>query len=240
VANQKLHRSRRPRLLDLFSGAGGCSVGYERAGFEVVGVDIKPQPLYPFEFMQADALEVLDSPRFLRQFVAIHASPPCQAFTHARLMGHRGRTDHPRLIEPVRELLEATGLPYVIENVEGARSELQSPYMLCGSAFGLTVQRHRFFETNFPMMVAGCQHYVWTEKKFPGTPRFDGSRPLSKIVNPMSSECSHEDFAAAMGIDWMPKRGFRPTEELREAIPPAFTEFIGGYLIRSLEAQRAA
>jgi DNA (cytosine-5)-methyltransferase 1 len=236
----------KPRLLDLFCGAGGCSVGYARAGFEVVGVDIEPQPNYPFPFICGDALEFLRGRLSrvdrigweLEDFDAIHASPPCQAYTHARHIGNRGRKDHPRLIEPVREFLIETDLPWVIENVEGA--ELHNPIMLCGSSFGLNVQRHRLFETNFPLMAPGCSHGQYQPARFPGTPRHDGSRPLSKIVNPMASGCSHEDFAVAMGIDWMPKTGFRPTNELREAIPPAFTEHIGSYLLaevnrRSLE-----
>lgn len=210
-------------------------MGYHRAGFEVVGVDIAPQPNYPFEFHQADALTFP-----LEGFDAIHASPPCQAFTHARLLGHRGRTDHPRLIEAMRQRLEEADLPYVIENVEGARGEMREPYLLCGSGFGLDVQRHRLFETNFPLMVPACQHGAWVERRHPGTPRHDGSRPLSRVVNPMASKCSHEAFADAMGVDWMPKRGFRPTNELREAIPPAFTEYVGTWMLAHLRAKAAA
>jgi len=225
-----------PRLIDLFCGAGGATKGFQRAGFYVVGVDINPQPHYcGDEFIQADALEFpLDG------FDGGAGSPPCQAFTHGRHIGNRGRTDHPRHIAATREKFEAAGFPYAIENVEGARAELVRPYMLCGSGFGLKVQRHRLFETNFPMMIPACQHGVWEVKEFPGTPREDGSRPLSRIVNPMASGCSHEDFAEAMDIDWMPKRGFRPTEELREAIPPAFTEHIGHYLMLALTTKAAA
>jgi DNA (cytosine-5)-methyltransferase 1 len=138
----------KPRLLDLFCGAGGCSAGYERAGFEVVGVDIEPQPNYPFEFHQADALT------FPRDgFDVIHASPPCQAFSALK---HLTTREHPRLVEPARAMLRESGLPYVIENVVGA--PLLSPVMLCGSGFGLDVQRHRLFETNFPVMSPGCAH----------------------------------------------------------------------------------
>lgn len=228
----------KPRLLDLFCGAGGAGMGYHRAGFEVVGVDLKPQPNYPFEFIQADALEHVAEHG--HGFDAIHASPPCQAYTHARHLGNRGRKDHARLIPAVRDLLVASRLPYVIENVEAAASELVDPYILCGSAFALDVQRHRMFETNFPMMVPGCQHGVWKAGRFAGTPRADGSKPLSRIVNPMASGCSHDEFATAMGIDWMPARGFRPTNELREAIPPVFAEHIGGYLMAAVTARAAA
>ncbi len=223
------------RLLDLFCGAGGAAKGYADAGFEVVGVDIKPQPNYPFRFIRSEALRYLADPPWT--FDAIHASPPCQAYTHARVLGHRGRSDHPELIEETRRLLRDTGLPYVIENVKGA--PLENPVMLCGSAFGLDVERHRLFETNFPLMAPGCVHGQQAPNRFPGTPRHDGSRPLSRIVNPMSKDCSHEDFARAMGIDWMPKAGFRPTNELREAIPPRFTEHIGGYLMTHLQAVAA-
>jgi len=132
----------RPKILDLFCGAGGASMGYHLAGFEVVGVDIALQPNYPFEFHQADAMAFP-----LSGFDAIHASPPCQAYTRmARgLLQSQGRAkEHPRLIEPIRARLLESGLPYIIENVEGA--PLIRPIRLCGSSFGLDVQRHRLFE----------------------------------------------------------------------------------------------
>lgn len=222
----------RPRLLDLFCGAGGCAVGYHRAGFDVVGIDIVDQPHYPFEFVRGDALGAVGD-WTEREFDAIHASPPCQAYTHARHIANRGRADHPRHIERTRDLLRATGLPYVIENVEG--SPLYDPVTVCGPSLGLNVKRHRLFETNFPLMVPPCacgQHRV---KQFASTPRLDGSRPLSAYVNPLASETTHEEFAEALGIDWVPKRGKRPAPELHEAIPPAYTEHIGGYLMAELE-----
>jgi len=135
----------KPRLLDLFCCAGGCGVGYARAGFDVVGVDIDPQPRYPLPFIRADALE-LDS-EFIATFDAIHASPPCQSYSD---LAKRNRNAHewPRLIEPVREMLIKSGLPYIIENVEGA--PLINPVVLCGTMFkGLRVIRHRLFEANF-------------------------------------------------------------------------------------------
>src|SRR5262245_32328515 len=147
-------RGMRPRLLDLFCGAGGAAVGYDRAGFQVVGVDIAPQPNYPFTFGEADALEYLKwivLPSLgARKFAAIHASPPCQRWSTKT----RNPERHPDLIEPVRVLLESTGLPYVIENVPDA--PLRDPVQLCGSSFGLGVQRHRSFETNFPLLVPDC------------------------------------------------------------------------------------
>ena len=185
----------RPRLLDLFSGAGGAAMGYHEAGFDVVGVDIDPQPRYPFEFHQADALTFpLDG------YDAIHASPPCQAYTQL------GKGEHPRLIEPIRVRLQSAGVPYVIENVVGA--PLRNPVKLCGSTFGLHVKRHRLFETNVPMLVPPCYHppgedirayygkpgwLVWT----PGAAAVQkrGRRPLLRG--------SVERAPADMGIDWM-------------------------------------
>lgn len=223
----------RPLLLDLYCGAGGAGMGYHRAGFDILGVDIIDQPNYPFPFIRADALTLE-----YRRFDAIHASPPCQAYTHARHLGNRGRKDHPHLIDATRELLLGSGRPFVIENVEG--SPLENPILLCGSMFSLEVRRHRLFESNVAMLVQPCVHAYEGEPRFPSTPRADGSRPMSAIVNPMSRDVSHEMLADGMGIDWMPKTGFRPTGELREAIPPAYTEFIGTYLLEHVGAEVAA
>ena len=132
---------RKPRLLDLFCGAGGAAMGYHRAGFEVVGVDIKPQPHFPFEFHQVDALTYT-----LDGFDAYHASPPCQRYSCAVNL-HNNRDSHPDLIDIVRNILLKTGKHYVIENVPG--SPLINPTQLCGSAFGLRVRRHRLFEITF-------------------------------------------------------------------------------------------
>ena len=141
----------RPRLLDLFCGAGGAAMGYHRAGFEVVGVDINPQPRYPFEFHQADALEYP-----LAGFDAIHASPPCQRFSTMTKRWARS-SSHSDLIEPTRSRLRESMLPYVIENVAGA--PLVGPIRLCGSSFGLPVRRHRLFEMSSPpLLVPPCQH----------------------------------------------------------------------------------
>jgi DNA (cytosine-5)-methyltransferase 1 len=227
----------RPRLLDAFCGAGGCGRGYQRAGFYVVGVDIAPQPRYAGdEFVHGDALE------FIREhgheFAAIHASPPCQAYTHARHIANRGRDDHPRLIEPVREVLKATDLPHVIENVTGA--PLDNPVLVCGTSLGLNVKRHRLFECSFPVLAPPCACGAYRPKQFASTPRLDGSRPLSAYVNPLASETTHDDFAEALGIDWIPARGKRPAPGLHEAIPPAYTEHIGGYLMAELRARAAA
>ena len=140
---------RKLRLLDLFCCAGGVAVGYNRAGFEVVGIDIDPQPHFPFEFIQADALTL--DPKFIRSFDAIHASPPCQSYSD---LAKRNKNAHewPRLIDPVREMLKKAKRPYVIENVEGA--PLIDPIVLCGTMFKeLKVIRHRLFECNFTVTV---------------------------------------------------------------------------------------
>lgn len=219
----------KPRLLDLFCGAGGAAVGYARAGFEVVGVDLVAQPRYPFEFHQADALTFP-----LGGFDAIHASPPCQAHVKgfAAVNVARGReVGHIDAIVATREQLVATSLPYVIENVEGA--PLRSPVRLCGSSFGLTVRRHRLFESNAPIMALPCAHHLQTEAKYPTNWRPHGERRLAKAVQVYGNAAGTDLWPAAMGIDWM------TTAELAEAIPPAYTEFVGEYLMAEVLARRA-
>ena len=209
----------RPWLLDLFCGAGGASVGYDRAGFDVVGVDIEPQPHYPFTFYQLDAMTFpLDG------FDAIHASPPCQKFTAYRRRGGGVGDGYPDLIEPVRERLEAIGVPWVMENV--ARSPVRPLVHLCGSSFGLDVQRHRWFESNVPMMSPPCAHGLQKPRFAHATNRKNLRRTVEigvwRIPLPVQQK--------AMGIDWM------TLDELTEAIPPAYTEYIGGNLLETLAA----
>lgn len=210
--------SRKPRLLDLFCCAGGAGVGYSRAGFEVVGVDNKPQPNYPLEFIQADAMNL--DPKFISSFDAIHASPPCQSYSDLAKRNGNGH-EWPRLIEPVREMLIRSGLPYVIENVDGA--PLINPVVLCGTMFkGLRVLRHRLFEANFPITVP-------PHGKHPKVHTFDKRKSHYGKTNDMldfvqvtgGGNCSIAAARDAMGIDWMTKN------ELNEAIPPAYTRFIG-------------
>lgn len=208
------------RLLDLFCCGGGAGMGYHLAGFDVVGVDISPQPRYPFTFVEDDALEFLAE--FGHEFDVIHASPPCQGYSHLTPEASKGK--HKKLIPAVRELCRKLGKPYVIENVAGARKELEAPVMLCGSMFGLRTQRHRFFEVNFPLEApAKCDHseiplLVTTASKASRELRFKlGMKPKSVKNAP-----------EAYGIDWM---GFA---ELKEAIPPAYTRFIGGRLMDHL------
>lgn len=199
----------KPRLLDLFAGAGGAARGYQRAGFYVVGVDITPQPRYAGdEFIQADALDALVSVdrELWAGVVAIHASPPCQHYANVtRWKGNQD--DHPDLIGPTRELLEQTGLPYVIENVRTA--ELRADFMLCGTALGLPFRRHRFFETNWSGLVMsnGCRHRS-TDYSFD-----HGAKQPESV------------YRDAMGCEWM------TVQESREAIPPAYTEFVGKQLL---------
>lgn len=213
------------RLLDLFCCAGGAAMGYHRAGFDVWGVDINPQPNYPFAFSQYDALEWLKRCD-LSRFDAIHASPPCQAFTAYRRRGNGVGDSYPDLIAPVRAALEATGLPYVIENVVGA--PLRDPVQLCGSSFGLDIRRHRLFETNWPCVAPPCNH-AWQTPRFPpATNRTN----LRRTVEVGAYRC-HRLAPAAMGIDWM------SNDELSEAIPPAYTEWIGRQLAAHIKARAA-
>jgi DNA (cytosine-5)-methyltransferase 1 len=212
----------RPWLLDLFCGSGGAAMGYYRAGFDVVGVDIEPQPHYPFTFYQLDAMTFP-----LEGFDAIHASPPCQKFTAYRRRGGGVGDGYPDLIEPVRERLEVSGTPWVIENV--ARSPVRPLVHLCGPSFGLDVQRHRWFETSVPMMSPPCAHGL-QKPRFPcATNRTNLRRTVEigvwRIPLPVQQ--------AAMGIDWM------TLDELTLAIPPAYTEYIGGELLAALN-ERAA
>jgi DNA (cytosine-5)-methyltransferase 1 len=211
----------KPRLLDLFCGAGGAARGYQDAGFYVVGVDINPQPNYPYTFIQADALGVLTHPS-ARGYDAIHASPPCQAFTAYRRRGNGVGAGYPDLIAATRDLLEATGLPYVIENVPG--SPLRNPVQLCGSSFGLNVRRHRLFESNRPLMAPPCAH-GWQTPRFPqATNRTNLRRTVEVGVWRIPLDVQQQ----AMGVGWMNR------EELSEAIPPAYTEHIGRQLLAAI------
>lgn len=217
----------RPRLLDLFCGAGGAAMGYHRAGFDVVGVDINPQPNYPFEFHQADATAWDWSQS---SFEAFHASPPCQAFT-TMSNRHRGKggkaDDHPELIGQMRERLEATRRPWVIENVIGARREMRDAVVLHGGMFGLGVHRPRLFESNVMLMLTAGPA-VDDPLGVYGT-HHDG-RLLFKRADGSELHAARSLSAArvAMGVDWMEWR------ELAESIPPAFTQFIGEQLIAAL------
>lgn len=223
----------KPRLLDLFCGAGGAAMGYHRAGFDVVGVDIAPQPNYPFHMSVRDALEVADT----YTVDAIHASPPCQEFTAYQRTGNVG--EYPDLVGETRGLLESLGVPWVIENVAGA--PLKEPLMLCGTMFDppMEVQRHRYFESNIELVPPQwpCRH------KLNGRDRYPGGRSVARTgssggkvratVEVGSWDIPLATQQQAMGIDWM------NLEELSEAIPPAYTELIGHQLMQHLEVRAA-
>ena len=216
------------RLLDLFCGAGGASMGYHRAGFEVVGVDIRPQRNYPFTFVQADALEFpLDG------FDAIHASPPCQRFSDLAKRNGNG-ADWPDYIAPIRGRLIEWGGPWVIENVEGA--PLINPIVLCGTMFpGLRVIRHRLFESNMEITVPPHPRHplVFThDKRKAHYGRLDQNTSFVQVTG--GGNCTVANARAAMGIPWMTK------DEINEAIPPAYTEFIGAQLRAVITREAAA
>ncbi len=220
----------KPRLLDLFCGAGGAAVGYHRTGFDVVGVDIKPQPNYPFEFVQMDVLEFLHPCQRRLDFDAIHASPPCQLFS-AYQRANKRQGLHENLIPVTRDLLRGSGLPYVIENVPGA--PLNDPATICGVSVGLEVRRHRLFETNWPLMTPPCACGGWMEAKFDR-----GSRDIRpndrRTVAVGEWRIPLEIQERAMGIEWM------TLPELSQAIPPAYTELIGHQLMQHVQVLSVA
>lgn len=209
----------RPRLLDLFCGAGG-SVGYHRAGFEVIGVDINPQPNYPYEFFQADATTFP-----LIGYDAIHASPPCQ--DHSRLSKNYGAPVHGtgNLLGAILERLDFQPIPWVIENVEDAH--LPGAIILCGASFGLgasglDLPRHRKFLSRLPLMAPPCSHR-------PGKTMGVYGNGINKWHREkLGRNLTAAEMREAMGIDWMNRK------ELSQAIPPAYTEYIGKQLIERL------
>lgn len=213
----------KPRLLDLFCGAGGAARGYQRAGFYVVGIDNRPQPHYVGdEFVQADALEYCAAHG--REFDVIHASPPCQAYTRAQPIQNR---QHPRMIGDVRESLVVLGKPWIIENVIGA--PMMHSIILCGTMFGLKVYRHRLFESNLLLLQPECHHPAYLMDGFVS---IYGDQIRGRQIGNRGN--SYERYTVrygreAMGIDWMTRN------ELSEAIPPAYTEFVGHQLMTALE-----
>ena len=200
-------------------------MGYHRAGFDVFGVDIEPQPDYPFEFRRYDVLD-LDPAHLAEAFDAVHASPPCQSFTAYRRKGHGVGDTAPDLIAPTRALLEATGLPWIMENVEGA--PLNDPVRCCGSSFGLDVRRHRIFESNVPLTAPPCNHRWATPRFAQATNRSNLRRTVEVGVWRIPLDVQQR----AMGIDWL------GLDDLSQAIPPAYTEFLGRQLHATIRAQQ--
>jgi DNA (cytosine-5)-methyltransferase 1 len=209
----------RPRLLDLFCCQGGAGMGYHRAGFDVTGVDIEPQPRYPFEFVQADALEYLAEHG--HRFDAVHASPPCH--DHSALSSLSGTHGTGWLLEATRAALSNCSLPWVIENVPGA--PMRTDYRLCGCMFGLPgLRRERWFETSWRAfeLRSPCLHVddtVTVAGHAGGSSTRDGTAGYGDTAT----------WRRAMGIDWMTGAG------LAQAIPPAYTEHIGTQLLAILE-----
>lgn len=208
----------RPRCLDLFCGAGGSGVGLYRAGFDMTGVDIKAQPRYPFEFKQADALEY--AIKYGHEFDFIWASPPCQSESVCANIGTYNRDDYPRLICATRVVLDCIGKPYVIENVVGAHM-LSHRIVLCGLMFGLKVLRHRQFESNYLLLQPDHPSHKGIRIGKDGYCCVAGTGDSGRErIDAYHRRLS--TWKTAMGIDWMLKR------EITQAIPPAYTEFIGG------------
>lgn len=210
------------------------------AGFDFVrGVDIDPQPRYcGDEFVQADALEYLSEliqSGEIQQYDAIHASPPCQVNLKGLNAANQARgreLNHADLIDSTRELLQATALPYVIENVEGA--SLQNAVRLCGSAFNLKVRRHRYFESNILLFGTDCDHSIWSAAIYPTNFRPGGRVATSRVVQVYGNTGGSHLWPEAMQIDWMNR------QELQEAIPPAYTEYIGRQLLSTTPAPAPA
>ncbi|WP_327235967.1 SAM-dependent methyltransferase [Streptomyces sp. NBC_01317] len=220
-----IRRVRRPRLLDAFCCQGGASAGYERAGFDVTGVDINPQPRYPYTFIQADAVA------FIREYGAdfdvVSASPPCQHDSECqRIQGNA----HPDLIGPTREALESTGRPWVIENVKGALPKLREPVMLCGAMFNMATYRHRYFEAGGGLTLTAPQHPVHR------APQAKMGRPVppgwyGQYVGNFSGV---DQARHVMDVPWMNRDG------IRECIPPAYSQWIGNaFLARARTAVAA-
>ena len=216
------------KLLDLCCGAGGAARGYHDAGFDdITGVDIEPQPHYPYKFIQGDALDYCR--QHGHEYDVIHASPPCQTYSLLAFAPHRDMSSYPALVAEFRELLVSIGKPYVIENVPTA--PLGNPIVLCGTMFGLPIHRHRAFECNPPVyfLPAGCNGArvkpIGSGKRLGQYYGADAA-----MVTVAGHLFSRESGSRAMGIDWMTR------DELAESVPPVFTEYVGQQLLAALEA----
>ena len=216
----------KPRALDLFCGIGGVAMGLHRAGFEVIGVDIAPQPQFPFEFIQTNAMDV-----DLRGFDFVWASPPCQA--HSALRHLRLEKDYPCFIQATRQKLQGYGGPWIIENVPGA--PLKNYVQLCGSSFGLRVRRHRWFESELFFLVPQCRHDLQGQPiDVSGT----GGRRINRRQNDhggnLNKPRSIREAREAIGIDWASRYG------ISQAIPPAYSEFLGRQILAHMKCLTTA
>lgn len=208
------------KLLDLFCGGGGSAKGYSKAGYDVFGVDNKPQPHYPFKMVVADAL--MYALAFGRNFDAIHASPPCPGYSHMT----PDKSKHKTMIPITRKVLEWIGKPYIIENVPGARRELISPIMLCGRSFGLKVYRHRYFETNPELLF--MPHHVPHKDKTPSAGHGISPNGFMSVAGHFSQVAYAQK---AMGMDWGGQK------ELAQAIPPAYTYWLGTEFMKLIRSE---
>lgn len=218
----------RRRLLDLYCGGGGAAKGYHAAGFDVIGIDNRPQPNYPFEFLQMDAVDALRNematPNWWGLFDVIHASPPCPRYSS--ITPAANREDHPDLVGPTRELLKATGLPWVMENVVGA--PMLTGFVLCGSMFGLRVRRHRLFESSHLFMPPVCDHA--SQGQVLGVYGHGGGTSCKRPDGTNRGwKAKPSEFADLMEMPWA------TPAEIVQAIPPAYTSWIGAQLIEQLE-----
>ncbi|MEU0102424.1 SAM-dependent methyltransferase [Streptomyces sp. NPDC006267] len=209
-------------VLDTYCCQGGASAGYAAAGFDVTGVDINPQPHYPFRFIQGDAVEYIREHG--HEYDLIAGSPTCRRWTNAqRIQGN----DHPDLITPTREAMKATGRPYIIENVEGAAGALIDPLLLCGAMFGLKTYRHRLFESSLPLGTKLHPRHTAPLAKM-------GRRPQpGEFMHVVGNFSGAEQARQVMGMPWATRDG------LREAIPPAYTQFLGEQAAAQLKAVTA-
>ncbi|MGB1728845.1 MAG: hypothetical protein ACPHF2_02550 [Crocinitomicaceae bacterium] len=218
------------KLLDLFCCGGGAGVGYARSGFTVTGIDIKNQPEYPYEFIECDAVEYLQ--KHGHKFEAIHASPPCQAYSShvtsssSKFVPTKGK-DEPMLIGVLRDILNEIGKPYVIENVIGARQHMDANLMLCGTMFGLPISRHRLFESNFFIPQPEHPKCRGVAKKFAADNGWE-YRDMS-VTGKGRHAGTSERWKQIMGIDWDLRQS-----QLAEAIPSSYTKYIGDVLINQL------
>jgi DNA (cytosine-5)-methyltransferase 1 len=228
----------KPRLLDLFCGAGLAADGYAAAGWEVVGVDINPQPDYPYEFIQMDALELPNSV-WAGDYDAIHASPPCQFLTSARHLrkAQGGRSRYPDLLTPVLAMLSTEPVPWVVENVEGAKSLMPGAVRVCGSSFFLEVQRHRLFLSNVPIEGRPCHHDRFPPDPITGKPRPWGVYHVKGDNIPgggrtaLNAEHARDLFELKRDLPW---------DSIKEGFPPAYTWWIGKQLLAYVDVERVA